>query len=258
MRAPQRRYTPGEPIVTADIHDALIDQETFDRVQAEAGHTTPETQPNPQQPLLAFGLIHCGHCGGIMAGRGYKAKGTYTNRYYTCTTAASHPGACACYQVPTAAIEDYVLGLVEKRLGGDEVVEQIRAAIHRKAKKQHRTRAQRIVCGAALRRWTRRSSGERRISCLPTPTIWPTFRGCLATGAGAGQATGPARTRGDGTRRYDRRAAGGKSNCRTEAPTEAAENQRPRQSAGSSQGPNRGSPAYGSSPTASKNALQKG
>ena len=134
QEGPAKKIHPGDPIVTANIHDALIDQETFDRVQGKVQQRRQTHNRTRNSPYLLSGLIHCGHCGGIMAGRGYKAKGTYTNQYYTCTTAASHPGGCACYQVPTAAIEDYVLGLVEKRLGGDEVIEQIRTAIHRKAK----------------------------------------------------------------------------------------------------------------------------
>ncbi len=125
---------PGEPIVTDAIHDALIDQETFDRVQRKLEQRRQKHNRTRNSPYLFSGLLHCGHCGGVMAGRGYKAKGTYTQRYYTCTTAAGHPGACACYQIPAGTIENYALGLVERRLGGDEVAEQICAAIHRQAK----------------------------------------------------------------------------------------------------------------------------
>ena len=227
-------HPPGDPIVTDTIHDALIDQETFDRVKQKLQKRRQKHNRTRNSPYLLSGLLHCGHCGGIMAGRGYKVKDTYPHHYYTCTTAAGHPGACAYYQVPTAAIEDYVLGLVEKRLGGDEVVEQIRVASTEGPKKLRHTRRPPKVCGAALRRWTKRFNGEQRTCCWRTPTIWPIFRRCLATRPRERATLQDKLEREATAPRHDRGAAGRKSDCRTERPTGTPEDQRPSPSAGSS------------------------
>ncbi len=102
------RIHDGEPIVTDAIHDALIDQETFDMVQAKLAGRRQKHERTRNSPYLLSGLLRCGHCGGTLAGRGYTAKGAYPKRYYTCATNATHPGQCACYQVPQDAIENYV------------------------------------------------------------------------------------------------------------------------------------------------------
>ena len=234
---------PGEPIVTDAIHGTLIDQETFDRVQAKLATRRQKHNRTRNSPYLLSGLLHCGHCGGIMAGRGYTAKGTYAQQYYTCTTAASHPGACAYYQVPTAVIENYLLGLVEKRLGGEEVIEQIRAAIHRKAKEaaSHKTATENLRSRIAAMDKKIQRGTENLLLANPDDMAdlsqmlgdWRTERAKLQD---------PARARGDGPRRHDRGATSRKGDCRTKEPAQAFEDQRPSQSEGSSQGPDRGSP----------------
>jgi len=128
------KISVGDPIVTEAIHDALIDSETFEVAQQKIGARRQKHERPRSSPYLLSGLMRCGHCGGKLDGRGYTANSKYPQQYYTCTTAKTHPGKCYCYQIPKKVIEGYVLGLIEKRLGGDEVVKQIREVIHREAK----------------------------------------------------------------------------------------------------------------------------
>ena len=95
-----KKIHPGDPIVTDNMHDALIDQETFDRVKQKLQKRRQKHNRTRNSPYLLSGLLHCGHCGGIMAGRGYKVKDTYPHQYYTCTTAAGHPALVPIIRFP--------------------------------------------------------------------------------------------------------------------------------------------------------------
>ncbi len=122
----------GDPIIVADIHDALVDLEKFERCQQKlAKRATKGRRPRYSRYLLS-GVLRCGHCGGAMVGKGY-AKGNVP-RYYACVTGQNRPGACCRYQVRQDAMEDYVLGLLEKQLLSKQAVDQITRAIHRQAK----------------------------------------------------------------------------------------------------------------------------
>ncbi|MCX7427300.1 MAG: hypothetical protein NTW96_16935, partial [Planctomycetia bacterium] len=55
-------------------------------------------------------------------------------RYYACVNGQTRPGVCCRYQVPQAAIERYVLDLLEKQLLSDQAVDQIIRALHQKPK----------------------------------------------------------------------------------------------------------------------------
>jgi DNA invertase Pin-like site-specific DNA recombinase len=125
----------GDPIIADSIHDAYIDVATFQRAARKLAKIGQKQHRPRESAYLLSGLLRCGHCGGTMAGRGYTAKGAYPKRYYTCVTAGIRPGACACYQVPQEAIENYTLELIEKRLTSKEATDQIRAAIHQEAKR---------------------------------------------------------------------------------------------------------------------------
>jgi site-specific DNA recombinase len=132
---PQKHCTAC-PIITEDRHDALIDQEMFDRAQQKLASRRQKHHRTTDSPYLLSELIRCGHCGGTMAGRGYNAKGSYPKRYYTCATAGSRPGECKYYQIPKEAIETYILAKVEERFFEPIMLKQIEAAIHKHAKSE--------------------------------------------------------------------------------------------------------------------------
>jgi site-specific DNA recombinase len=122
----------GNPIVSENVHDALIDRKIFEQVQQKIVDRQREGLRPRYNRYILSGLLHCGHCGGKLAGKGYH-RGNIP-RYYACITGQSRPGACVRYQVPQVALENYVLDVVEKRLSHKDIVKQIKAAIYRKAK----------------------------------------------------------------------------------------------------------------------------
>lgn len=124
------------PIVTADVHDRLIDDDTFERVQQKiAGRRCKRTKPRNNAYLLS-GVLRCGHCGAPLAGKGCHGKDAH--RYYICTTGNGRPGACHRYQMPQRAIEDYVLKVVHDRILAPDAIEQLKKGIYRKAKSSPR------------------------------------------------------------------------------------------------------------------------
>jgi DNA invertase Pin-like site-specific DNA recombinase len=122
----------GEPIVTQGIHEALINPETFERVQQRiASRLRKNVRPRYNDYILS-GLLHCAHCGGAMAGKGCDTRNT--RQYYRCITAASNPDACRRYQIPQAKIEEHVLGIIEKELFQPSILRKIKAEIFNRAK----------------------------------------------------------------------------------------------------------------------------
>ena len=62
----------GRPIW--DGQDVLIDQESFEAVQAKlAERSTTHRKPRDSRYVLS-GVLRCGHCGGTLAGKGYTAR----------------------------------------------------------------------------------------------------------------------------------------------------------------------------------------
>jgi len=126
------RQRKGDPIVKEGIHEALIDHETFDRIQRKMD-SRRETHSKPRYGrYILSGLLRCGRCGGTLAGKGYH-KGNIP-RYYACVTAQVRPGVCARYQIPQMALENYILGAIEKELFQPAILRKVKAAIFRKAK----------------------------------------------------------------------------------------------------------------------------
>jgi DNA invertase Pin-like site-specific DNA recombinase len=129
-------------IVCADAFEALIDQKTFDRVQAKLGErrqrTTPYKTSHGADRFLLSGLVFCGHCGRKMHGastsRTKKGK-SYSYPKYRCSTYAlmgSVPG-CGCHSVHEKPLVDFVLAKMREAIlaGGhlDELRERIKARL---------------------------------------------------------------------------------------------------------------------------------
>jgi site-specific DNA recombinase len=72
--------------LVAGEHEALIDRETFDRVQSILDGQKPRATPAARNPeYILRGLIRCGGCRAAMTAASSKARGT-AYRYYRCTT----------------------------------------------------------------------------------------------------------------------------------------------------------------------------
>jgi site-specific DNA recombinase len=127
------RRLKAKPIITEDVHDRLLDNETFKRVQAKLAERSQKNQRPHLNNYILSGILRCGHCGGAMVGRVCRnRKGE--RRYYMCSIGQTRPGACQCYQIPASVIEDYVLGQINLRLLTDDAIDAIKTAIYRQAR----------------------------------------------------------------------------------------------------------------------------
>jgi site-specific DNA recombinase len=63
------RHSHEQWIRRQDRHEAIIDQETFDRVQRRLIDNKKRTAPKKGQPFVLSGLLICGHCRRHMVGR---------------------------------------------------------------------------------------------------------------------------------------------------------------------------------------------
>src|SRR5262249_3337761 len=80
----------GEWIVVGDAWPALVDQATFDQVQARRKQARDGDLPHyrggaMRSEYLLSGLMKCGVCGGKLTGNTSKSGKGYRTRYYTCS-----------------------------------------------------------------------------------------------------------------------------------------------------------------------------
>ncbi len=119
---------PDDEVIPVAV-PPIIDQATFDAVQARMKARNPKVTP-PQVvggPTLLTGLIHCAKCGGAMTIRTGKG-GRY--RYYTCSTKARKgPTACSGMTVPMEKLDTLVAKHLEERLLDPARLEEVLAAV---------------------------------------------------------------------------------------------------------------------------------
>jgi site-specific DNA recombinase len=111
-----------------EIHDgeqpALIDADTFGRVQALLRSHGPEIGPPSVQRITALlkGLLRCVCCDCAMTPSHTTRKGGLRYRYYTCVQAQKNGWqSCASKSIPAQAIEQLVVEQIQ-RLGRDPLV----------------------------------------------------------------------------------------------------------------------------------------
>jgi hypothetical protein len=117
---PKKAVKPNDPsewIVYEGTHEALVDQDTFDRVQRRLVENRDHCAPKSKGRVYLFtGLMRCGHCGWPMHGcaltYGYKDK-RYSYQRYVCGNYNLH-GATAC-QCNTV-LEDVVFRVLCRKL----------------------------------------------------------------------------------------------------------------------------------------------
>jgi DNA invertase Pin-like site-specific DNA recombinase len=116
------RRPESDWVTVDDAWPALVDQSTFDAVQARRNesrekhrHTTGRAT---KAGYLLTGLCFCGVCGGRLTGQTTKSGKGYRTRYYVCSSHHNgHKDRCPKrYSVPAGIVEDHIFELIQADL----------------------------------------------------------------------------------------------------------------------------------------------
>jgi hypothetical protein len=127
-RAKNKALKPASEIVTVEV-PPLIDQATFDAVQAHLRARNPKVTPARvvSGPTLLTGICFCADCGGAMTLRTGKG-GRY--RYYTCSIKARQgETGCKGRSIPMEKLDDLIAEHIAGRLLQPERLEEVLASV---------------------------------------------------------------------------------------------------------------------------------
>ncbi len=127
-RSKAKQLKPSTEVIPVEV-PPVIDQATFDAVQAHLKSRNPKVTPARvfSGPTLLTGICFCAGCGGAMTIRTGKG-GRY--RYYTCSIAARQGATgCAGRSIPMEKLDDLVAAHLERRLLDPERLEEILATV---------------------------------------------------------------------------------------------------------------------------------
>ena len=127
-RAKNKMLKPASEIVTVEV-PPLIDQATFDAVQAHLRARNPKVTPARvvSGPTLLTGICFCADCGGAMTLRTGKG-GRY--RYYTCSIKARQgETGCKGRSIPMERLDSLVAEHIADRLLQPERLEEVLASV---------------------------------------------------------------------------------------------------------------------------------
>lgn len=132
------------PIIVRDNHEPLIDQATFDAVQAKLKERSI-VRGGPTRKHMLSGILRCGHCGGILvgsAGSPGSAKREKPYVYYKCKRARVS-GTCENYAVRADFIEPEMVACFRSAWRTDAGRKALRKALASLAAETLRTRPER-------------------------------------------------------------------------------------------------------------------
>ncbi len=127
-RAKSKELKPVSEVIAVAV-PPLIDQATFDAVQAHLRARNPKVTPARvvSGPTLLTGICFCADCGGAMTLRTGKG-GRY--RYYTCSIKARQgETGCKGRSIPMEKLDNLVVGHIEDRLLQPERLEEVLASV---------------------------------------------------------------------------------------------------------------------------------
>jgi DNA invertase Pin-like site-specific DNA recombinase len=111
-------------------HTALVDRETWDRVQKllTRESVAPQGRSRAPQYFLA-GLVQCGGCGAALAPHSARGR-QHMYRYYRCTRAIKEGrGACSARTLPAVELEAYVLQHVRGAIADGDLAGSLTRAL---------------------------------------------------------------------------------------------------------------------------------
>lgn len=138
-RAKTKELKPVSEIVAVDV-PPLIDQPTFDAVQAHLRSRNPKVMPARvvSGPTLLTGICFCARCGGAMTLRTGKSN---RYRYYTCSIKARQgETGCTGRSIPMERLDSLVAEHIADRLLRPARLEEILAVVldHRQERTERR------------------------------------------------------------------------------------------------------------------------
>jgi site-specific DNA recombinase len=125
---------------TQGLHQALTDEETFDRVQARLTENKSRQRGGPNAKYLFSGLVYCGNCGAKFQARVSQRRGNITYADYRCGRKMSF-GDCQSHSVREGRIRAEVIPPIETLLGRLKQ-EDIRAAVREELIRQDKATLQ--------------------------------------------------------------------------------------------------------------------
>ena len=122
----QERVPEDEWIIVENTHEAIIDRETFDKVQGLLKRDT-RTAPKSKQLYLFSGFLKCADCGRAMSR--IASKGIYV--YYQCGTYKSlSKKACTMHSIKSDRLEAGVLFAIQQQVHLAVVYSELAARIN--------------------------------------------------------------------------------------------------------------------------------
>ncbi|HZA21039.1 MAG TPA: recombinase zinc beta ribbon domain-containing protein, partial [Dehalococcoidia bacterium] len=133
----------GEVTEIQGKHEALIDQETFDRVQVRLAENKSRQRGGTRPKYLFSGLLYCGNCGHKLVGRTASGRGGRQWVQYNCNRKTSF-GDCKGHSVFETRVRDEVVPPIKTLL--DKLSqEDIRSAVREELVNQQQLTIQRTI-----------------------------------------------------------------------------------------------------------------
>ncbi|MGE0105111.1 MAG: recombinase family protein [Blastocatellales bacterium] len=126
----------GESTRHQNAHEALIDRQTFKRVQNRIKLRHEQRDRSQWRSALLSGLVKCGMCGGRMIARTQTDRFGVKHSYYNCPNL---DGRCRCYGVQQATIDKEVIEWVAEVMVAPEVLERRRKRFKELSTRQSRS-----------------------------------------------------------------------------------------------------------------------
>lgn len=122
------------PIVHRNRHQAVIDRDTFEKVQTKLSDRRHCTSGSKKHTYVLHGLLYCAHCGSSMFG--------HTGRAYRCSGYhLSGKARCTCNSIQEQPLVDCIAWLIQQRYLSDENLARLRKELD----KQLRSRPRRAL-----------------------------------------------------------------------------------------------------------------
>ena len=113
------------PIRVENAWPAIVNRETFDKVQAQLKDRAP-AQLNPRRaasPYLLSGIARCGHCGKALIGQ--EAKGGQFSYYVCGTLLKKGAGSCQAHYLNSRKFEGLVVGKIKEHILTEENLKEL-------------------------------------------------------------------------------------------------------------------------------------